>query len=726
MTKKKKIVSALMLVCLLLSSIPITVQAAGNRTVSVGESITIWSHGSWNADSGLYHWEVEDESILASVPKGYHAESIVLTGISPGSTTLTLYYQELKNDVIYNRTDQWTITVTTDTGVTTGTTIATDVESELTVIEGTVSENVAGTITDIKQYSGYVDLVPVKRNGLWGYANSNMELVIPFQFDTADSFDAFGSQKYTTVTVNGNQYVIDTKGNYATTDQHKFFTVHGDYFRGYDTVRYSGPGTSWSVGGDFYKDGIKISEAEYEAGVNAYEKLRNHHYLRYAIGERGKDSFTMYFYWEEDAYADGYALTLTTLPNLASPNASWIEHSQIMVEGLLIVHEDTTYGKYGVIDSTGKLVFPLEYDEIFYSSGGYLAYKKGNECGLLENTINPPVKKPANSQITLMPTATPSSTSIPTSMTIPSPTADPTLTPTLTAVPTPTATALPTPALTAVPTPALSSTPGISANSSPKAGDKITDLIDYRREPSCGLTAVKVNEKWGYVDENDILVIPCKYKCAYRFSEDSELAVVKVSSKKENIIDLLGNKILKKNYNEVFSPWKQAICVRNGSQKKGWTYYYFDIEGNSITKEEYENAPKTSSRPIVGHKVTDLIDSRSSFSACGLTAVKIDGKWGYVNENDVLVIPCKFHYVYTFNERSKMAVVELSNGKENVIDLQGELILKKNYDEAYTPFKSAIRTRNGSAKKGWTYYYFDIKGSSITEEEYKNLPDLEP
>lgn len=58
-------------------------------------------------------------------------------------------------------------------------------------------------------------------------------------------------------------------------------------------------------------------------------------------------------------------------------------------EGVLVVYASDT-GKYGAIDKNGRFVIPCEYDKLYSSRNGFLAYKKGSDCGLLENPVTPP------------------------------------------------------------------------------------------------------------------------------------------------------------------------------------------------------------------------------------------------------------------------------------------------------------------------------------------------
>ncbi len=128
--------------------------------------------------------------------------------------------------------------------------------------------------------------------------------------------------------------------------------------------------------------------------------------------------------------------------------------------------------------------------------------------------------------------------------------------------------------------------------------------------------------------------------------------------------------------------------------------------------------PSSDSGPKVGENVSELITYRSLFSGCGLTGVEIGDLWGFVDKNDTLVIPCIYKRVYWFEDGPKLAVVKMSDGNENVIDLKGNLILSQNYDSVTLTSRSAVYAYNKSSDGKQTDFYFDLKGNPITKEEY--------
>lgn len=88
------------------------------------------------------------------------------------------------------------------------------------------------------------NLAPVCRNDKWGYVNKKGDVVIPLSYDYAEAF----SEGYAVVTSNGNDIVIDTKGNVV-------FTLPKDF-------------VSWSF---FHNGLLLICKIEEEFGIGKTE-----------------------------------------------------------------------------------------------------------------------------------------------------------------------------------------------------------------------------------------------------------------------------------------------------------------------------------------------------------------------------------------------------------------------------------------------------------------------
>ena len=132
-----------------------------------------------------------------------------------------------------------------------------------------------------------------------------------------------------------------------------------------------------------------------------------------------------------------------------------------------------------------------------------------------------------------------------------------------------------------------------------------------------GLAAVRINEKWGFIDKNDTMVIPPQYPDDKKDSGDSPipfsqgLAGVKIKGK-WGFIDRAGKMIINPRYAEA-NPFRDGrALVRSGKK-----YGFVDRKGNEAIPIKYQYA-------------RDFSD--------GLAMVKVDRKYGYVDPAGNFVI----------------------------------------------------------------------------------------
>lgn len=334
-----------------------------------------------------YIWSSSDRSVLDVKGNGVNA---TLYALKPGTATVTATCTRQKPDLAWNPiTETYEHTYvpyqTTDTSVV----LVVDPDAPTPSIEtnpakGSVGENVAGTLEDIGGFG--CGLVPVKRDGLWGYANGKLQLAIPFQYDYATSFSE-GGIAY--VRIGESKCIIDKKCN----------IVYRDSGIGYQALIYVNH-TYFRVQRYYKKD--SFTWENYDLNGNPINGARSSqdNQLCAALGDLiywGTDSDSMY-------YNDGGENWLFGLPTdtsyknpvLKMPFITGVEHPSmygdgshpVIQEGVLVARATT--GKWGAVDKDGNLVIPFEYDRLYDSRDGFLAYKKGSEYGLLENSVTPP------------------------------------------------------------------------------------------------------------------------------------------------------------------------------------------------------------------------------------------------------------------------------------------------------------------------------------------------
>ncbi|MCP2728899.1 WG repeat-containing protein [Limnofasciculus baicalensis] len=188
------------------------------------------------------------------------------------------------------------------------------------------------------------------------------------------------------------------------------------------------------------------------------------------------------------------------------------------------------------------------------------------------------------------------------------------------------------------------------------------------------LTPVKVEDKWGYKDQNGQLVITPQFEKAGKFSEG--LAEVKIGSK-WGYIDQSGRVLIKPEFDKVWSFSEGQARVKFGDKST-----YIDKTGKI------------------------LFDEASSFFE-GLARVKIGERYGYIDKTIQVVIPAQFDKAWNFSEG--LAVVKIGD-RYGYIDKTGELVNQPRFEQAWS-FSEGMALVRISDKYG----YIDKAGELVSQ-----------
>lgn len=391
---------------------PMTVFAeSGYIIMNKGESKTI------NAESGFkdYTWWAADPSIVSLKPNG---SNCVVTALKDGKTKVTVQYNVRTSSVIeygvglYNDTlllNQTEAQLVTEThSVIVGQNNTADTIA--TVKEGVVGEYIGKSIDGIGYYS--CGLVPVRKNGLWGYADKDMKLVIPFQYEKAYAFNENAKLAQVEIKIYENAFLINTKGEAVLTGSDMYFT-NDRGIRAVDTdsskaellaLAKKGYAGTYVINWKQYDNELNLlySAADSWKMARATKDYDATHGLPVAA-PIADDTYTRVEYVAfnlvdyanlvadgnriyKDKYGNEFKLTLP----------SGCEEISQFKEGLLLLtnnwsnktqFDSGAEGLRGMIDRTGKIVIPLEYSMLSPFSGGYASYCKNGEYGVMKNPL---------------------------------------------------------------------------------------------------------------------------------------------------------------------------------------------------------------------------------------------------------------------------------------------------------------------------------------------------
>lgn len=199
---------------------------------------------------------------------------------------------------------------------------------------------------------------------------------------------------------------------------------------------------------------------------------------------------------------------------------------------------------------------------------------------------------------------------------------------------------------------------------------------------SDGVAKVKSAEGWGFVNEDGEEIVACKYEEACSFSEG--LAGVQFAEG-WGFVNKDGIEIIPCKYEEVEYFSKGMARVQS---KEGWGFVN-------------ENGEE-----IISCKYKDAIFSN------GLAIVRSKKGWGFVNKDGEEIIPCKYEEAYAFE--SGLSLVKSKEGY-GFVNNDGEEIIPCKYEDA-RGFLFGANTAEVKLNGEWIN--IDKTGKQVTEENW--------
>jgi hypothetical protein len=203
---------------------------------------------------------------------------------------------------------------------------------------------------------------------------------------------------------------------------------------------------------------------------------------------------------------------------------------------------------------------------------------------------------------------------------------------------------------------------------------------------------VKLNGKWGAINQEGKMVIPATYAYVQKFSNG--YALVRNTEMFIGYIDTLNNFLIpfdEKNKQNYYSTLLNEQNTGNGRffpEEENKHFYYFNE--NSI-----------------------------NYSYMSDSLLKYDnGKIGFINKQKTKVIQPQFKFATNFyngyaiiTEGSTLSGV---SAKFNVINIKGEKLIKEEFNFITTVYNDIAICKNHLAK----YQYYDLKGRFVFKNKY--------
>lgn len=167
-------------------------------------------------------------------------------------------------------------------------------------------------------------------------------------------------------------------------------------------------------------------------------------------------------------------------------------------------------------------------------------------------------------------------------------------------------------------------------------------MYDEAKQFSEGLAAVRKEKKYGYINKEGETVIPFDYDYAYSF--ENGIAQVK-QNERYGFINKKGEDVTPIHYLGIISSFKEGVAiVRNENRKYG----FINEAGKEIVTPKYDEAGSAKH---------------------GLICVALNGSWGYIDVEGNTIIPMIYEKAYDFI--GGLATVKLE-GKFFLIDRAGK------------------------------------------------------
>lgn len=216
---------------------------------------------------------------------------------------------------------------------------------------------------------------------------------------------------------------------------------------------------------------------------------------------------------------------------------------------------------------------------------------------------------------------------------------------------------------------------------------------DYGYPFSEQLALVIKDDKFQFIDRFNRVAIPFQYEDACSFSEG--LAAVCNSEEKFGFIDVQGNLVIPYKY-DFADPFENGLCYVEQGDLCG----FINTKGEEVIPCIYYDAEQLSNQYIYVYledKTTMILDRNGNqvpwtvgydsvgYFEDGLASVSKDKKWGMVDVNGNLVIPCIYDAQFEHRKGDKLLVTKFKD-KWGAIDKNQNVVIPFKYNKSVRCF----------------------------------------
>ncbi len=219
----------------------------------------------------------------------------------------------------------------------------------------------------------------------------------------------------------------------------------------------------------------------------------------------------------------------------------------------------------------------------------------------------------------------------------------------------------------------------------------LAENVDSFRE---GFAAVKIDEKWGFIDIHGNIIIKPKYDDIYSFSE--KLCAVGIidqetNTKKWGFINQEGELIINFQFSNI-SNFKDGLAAVSTD---GETWGYIDKYGK--------------------YEINPTFDYALNFTE-GCALVKQGNSYGYIDKNGKYLINPQFNDAYPFTSE-KVAPAKNTDGKWGYIDKSGRFKINPQFDSIIVNYFN----KYGIVKQSNKFGIIDNKGKYYSNPQFDGV-----
>ncbi len=237
---------------------------------------------------------------------------------------------------------------------------------------------------------------------------------------------------------------------------------------------------------------------------------------------------------------------------------------------------------------------------------------------------------------------------------------------------------------------------------------------------SSGLLAANKDNKWGYINNKNEVVIEFIYDWAEPFIDG--YAIVEYEGKRL-VIDPTGNNVLDQGYSRLefvyetellryYLDFKYGLININEELLLEPIYDKIGLFQEDVTLVELNN--KYGFINKLGEVVIPLeYDETHDFNN-GLALVKKDGLYGYIDYDNNLVINFLYESAFSFDEYDRAVVYDNGNNMYKLINSNNEVIIESSFIRG-SGILYGIKDESGNVR------FYDYNNNLFSSEEFKNV-----